>query len=153
MQFTKTLAALLTAASMAPFLVPAAGASESCTRKVVTNTSCRTYPATKVITKTRTIYKTSYVPRTRTVYRTSYVPITRTVYKTAYVNRPVVVSEPFDNTAVTTTRTFMPETASTVYSAPEPIISSDPDFYGPTVVYKEHHHKVRVSTLEPEYWY
>jgi hypothetical protein len=68
------------------------------------------------------------------------------------VVRPVALAP---QTTIVRTAEIAPMTTTVVRStAIAPVLSTAPEVIEPgTVVYKEHHHKVRVSTLDPVLWY
>jgi len=131
------------------------------------------------VTQKRVVYEKRMVPVSKkmTVYRTAYVPIrSKSTVRTAYAQPDTVVERKVvtrtakltvfiptayltqPTTVVTRTTELMP--SSVVLPPPvvttTPIITTAPEFITPepgTVILKEKHHKVRVSTLEPVAWY
>lgn len=160
MQFKSTAATVLALAGLVPFVVPPAQAQDFSTQTTKTTTTYSTIRPVRA--KVRTVYRTATVPVT--VYRKKLIPVRQTVYRTAYAHprttRTTVTRTthttaflPTDALIVPTTTVVRSTAVAPALVAPQ-IITTAPDFAAPgTVVYKEHHRKVRVSTLEPEVWY
>ncbi|MBS1953675.1 MAG: hypothetical protein JST89_05810 [Cyanobacteria bacterium SZAS-4] len=182
MQLKKTMTIFLTAASLAPAMVPAALA-DSCSTKVIRTSyeriSPRTVKETKIYAKTRLISRaqprhivrrTAYLaPRTHTVTTTRttmFVPLTS--YMTPVMVKPLVVApsstivrtatiQPTETTVVRTQSFIVPAgnlSAPNIMSAP--VLSGTNMIAAPgeTVVFKEKHGKLKeIGTLKPVVWY